>query len=118
MKTSIWYHNEDMCPKKSGHYLAYKLPTFGDDSEGYGLYYWNDYYADWQESMAPHSHSIKVSIWSHCPEHDPNNHMTLQPVPAEILGKKYVKQKSMLGKKYVKHRSLDYQYNVIRGLVR
>lgn len=105
MKTSVWYHNEDMCPKKSGHYLAYKLPTLGDDSEGYGVYYWNDYYADWQESMAPHSHSIRVSIWSDCPEHDPDNHMTLQPVPAEINAWKKVCE-------------AVEQYNIIRGLVR
>jgi len=84
MITSIWKHEEDICPKVSGHYLAYKLPSFGDSEEGYGLYYWDNYYTEWRESKAPHSHSIRVSIWTDCPEHDPDNHISLQPLPAEL----------------------------------
>jgi hypothetical protein len=84
MITSIWKHEDDICPKVSGHYLAYKLPSLGDDEEGYGLYYWDIYYTEWRESKAPHSHSIKVSIWTQCPEHDPDNYVSRQALPAEI----------------------------------
>jgi hypothetical protein len=84
MITSIWKHEEDICPKVSGHYLAYKLPSFGDSEEGYGLYFWDNYYTEWRESKAPHSHSIRVSIWTPCPEHDPNNHVSRQPLPVEL----------------------------------
>jgi len=69
MYTSIWYHVDDNCPKKDGYYLAYKLPTLGDDEEGYGVYYWNNEYTDWSESAAAHSHGIQVSIWAECPNH-------------------------------------------------
>lgn len=105
MITSIWRHEEDICPKYSGYYLAYKLPTLGDDSEGYGLYFWNDYYTEWRESAAPHSHHIKVSIWTACPEHDPDNHIASQPVPAEIAAWKNVCD------------AID-QYNIITKLVK
>ena len=84
MITSIWRHEDDVCPRVSGHYLAYKLPSLGDDQEGYGLYYWDNYYAEWRESKAPHSPSIRVSIWTPCPDHDPDNHISRQPVQAEI----------------------------------
>jgi len=69
MYTSIWYHVGDYRPKKDGYYLAYKLPTLGDDEEGYGLYYWDNEYADWRESAASHSHGVQVSIWAECPNH-------------------------------------------------
>jgi hypothetical protein len=105
MITSIWRHEDDICPKVSGHYLAYKKSTLGDDSEGYGLYYWDDYYTEWRESMAPHSHTIQVSIWTDCPEHDPDNHIASKPVPAEIAAWKNVCD------------AID-QYNMITKLVK
>ena len=104
MHTSIWYHCEDKCPKKSGHYLAYKLPTLGDDEEGYGVYYWNDYYTEWRESMAAHSSTVQVSIWAECPVHNPDNHMPMIPVPAEIDAWKKVLE------------AIE-QYNIVRALV-
>jgi hypothetical protein len=105
MITSIWKHEDDICPKVSGHYLAYKLPSFGDSEEGYGLYYWDNYYTEWRESKAPHSHSIKVSIWTECPEHDPDNHISLQPLPAELSAWKKVCE------------AIDY-FNIITKLVK
>lgn len=105
MYTSVWYHTNERCPKKNGHYLAYKTATLGDDSEGFGLYYWDNYYTEWRGSMALHSSSIEVSIWSECPVHDPDNYMPLKSVPAEINAWKKVCE------------AVD-QYNVIRGLVR
>jgi hypothetical protein len=105
MITSVWKHKEDSCPKVSGHYLAYKLPSFGDSEEGYGLYYWDNYYTEWRESKAPHSHTIRVSIWTPCPEHDPANHISLQPLPAEINAWKKVCE------------AIDY-FNIITKLVK
>jgi hypothetical protein len=86
MYTSIWYHIEDNCPKKDGYYLAYKKSSLGDDEEGYGLYYWDNEYTDWRESAAPHSHGVRVSIWTDCPVHDPDNYKyaPIIPTPAEI----------------------------------
>jgi hypothetical protein len=105
MITSIWQHEDDICPKVSGHYLAYKLPTLGDDEEGYGLYYWDNYYTEWRESMAPHSHSIKVSIWTPCPEYNPEKKALRQPLPAELHAWKNVCD------------AID-KYNMIKELVR
>lgn len=90
MITSIWRHVEDVCPKMAGYYLAYKLPRLGDDEEGYGVYYWDNYYTDWRETAAPHSHGVEVSIWADCPEHDPDNHISRSPVAAEIAAWKNV----------------------------
>lgn len=104
MITSIWQHSEDICPRESGHYLAYKLPTLGDDSEGFGLYYWDNYYTDWRETMAPHSHGVEVSIWTPCPEHDTNGRVH-GPVAAEIAAWKNVCE------------AID-QYNIIKKLVK
>lgn len=95
----------DMRPPKKGHYLAYKLPTLADDNEGYGLYYWNDYQVCWKESMATHSHEIKVSYWCECPllrEHEYNSKI---PTVAELDAWNKV------------HEAVD-QYNMIRTLVR
>lgn len=105
MITSIWCHVEDKCPKHSGYYLAYKLPRLGDDEEGYGLYYWDDYYTDWRESAAPHSRGVEVSIWTSCPDHDMEKHMSRQPLPAEINAWKNVCD------------AID-QYNMITTLVK
>ena len=105
MKTSIWYHVDEKCPKVSGYYIAYKLPSLGDDEEGYGVYYWDDYYTDWRESRVPHSLGVQVSIWTECPEHDPDNHVSSQPVPAEIAAWKKVCE------------AID-QFNIITKLVK
>lgn len=106
MKTSIWYHKEDKLPEKEGYYLAYKLPTFGDDSEGYGIYYWGSYHREWRETIATHSHTIRVSYWSECPsiEYDYNNDASL-PTVAEIDA-------------WNKVQEAINQYNMIRELVR
>ena len=84
MLTNIWYYNEDKTPEKEGHYFGYKLPSIGDDSEGYGLYYWHSYYGEWRESRAPHSHRIRVSMW--CELHDESNSINSRSMPtaAEI----------------------------------
>ena len=105
MITSIWRHEEDICPKVSGHYLAYKKSTLGDDEEGYGLYYWDNYYTEWRESMAPHSSTIQVSIWTDCPDHDPEIHVSRQALPAEIAAWKKVCE------------AIDY-FNIITKLVK
>lgn len=114
MKTSIWYHKEDKLPEKEGYYLAYKLPTFGDDSEGYGMYYWGGYrqeylggyHREWRETVAPHSSSIRVSYWSECPriEDDYTSDASL-PTVAEIDA-------------WNKVQEAINQYNMIRELVR
>lgn len=106
MKTSIWYHSEDTLPEKEGYYLAYKLPTFGDDSEGYGIYYWGTYYHEWRETIAPHSSTVRVSYWSECPrgEDDYTTDVSL-PTVAEIDAWNKVQE------------AID-QYNMIRSLVR
>jgi hypothetical protein len=84
MYTSIWYNIEDTRPLKDGYYLAYKLPTLGDDEEGYGMYYWDSEYTDWRESRATHSHGIRVSLWAELPMHDPRDTTTHIPTVAEI----------------------------------
>ena len=106
MKTSIWYHKEDKLPEKEGYYLAYKTPTFGDDSEGYGVYYWGTYHHEWRESIAPHSSTIRVSYWSECPrlEDDYTSDVSL-PTVAEIDA-------------WNKVQEAINQYNMIRELVR
>ena len=106
MKTSIWYHKEDKLPEKEGYYLAYKIPTFGDDSEGYGVYYWDTYYDEWRETIATHSSTIRISYWSECPriEDDYNNDVLL-PTVAEIDA-------------WNKVQEAINQYNMIRELVR
>lgn len=105
MITSIWFHVEDKCPKHSGYYLAYKLPSLASDEEGYGMYYWDNQYYDWRDSAAPHGHGVEVSIWTSCPEHDPDDHLPLIPTPAEIDAWKKV------------HEAID-QFNMIRTLVK
>jgi hypothetical protein len=84
MITSIWYNMDDTRPLKEGYYLAYKLPTLGDDEEGYGVYYWDGDYRDWRESRAPHSHGINVSIWAEMPVHNPRSRAIHIPTAAEI----------------------------------
>lgn len=84
MMTSIWYRIEDKKPEKEGYYLAYKKSSLGDDEEGFGLYYWGLYHKEWRESGAPHSHSIRVSVWSELPEHDPDNYTYHAPSVAEV----------------------------------
>ena len=84
MITSIWYHMDDNRPSKEGYYLAYKLPTLGDDEEGYGVYYWDSDYTDWRESRAPNSYGMKVSLWAELPLHDPHDSTTHAPSVAEI----------------------------------
>lgn len=83
MFTSIWYHVGDKRPDNEGYYLAYKKSSLGDDDEGYGLYYWGRD-REWRESMAPHSHTVRVSVWSELPEHDPDNYTFHAPSVAEI----------------------------------
>jgi hypothetical protein len=84
MITSIWYHIEDNRPTKTGYYLAYKKPSLGDDSEGYGVYYWDNEYTDWRESAAPHSYGMRVTLWSELPAHDPYDSTTHAPTIAEV----------------------------------
>lgn len=89
MHTSIWYHIADYRPSKTGYYLAYKLPSLGDDEEGYGVYYWDNEYTDWRESAAPHSYGLQVSVWTEYPEHESIAHrrigrITQTPSVAEI----------------------------------
>ena len=84
MITSIWYPMEDSRPTNDGYYLAYKKPSLGDDSEGYGMYYWDNQYTDWRESRVPHSHGLRVSIWAEVPKHDPRENSAHPPSAAEI----------------------------------
>ena len=84
MLTNIWYYNEDKIPEKEGYYFGYKLSTIGDDSEGYGLYYWRSYYGEWRESRAPHSHRIRVSMWCELPDVKDRISSRLLPTAAEI----------------------------------
>jgi hypothetical protein len=84
MITSIWYHIEDHRPTKTGYYLAYKKPSLGDDSEGYGVYYWDSEYSDWRESSSPHSYGLRVTLWSELPAHDPYDSDTHAPSVAEV----------------------------------
>jgi len=84
MITSIWYNIADIRPSKEGYYLAYKKPSLGDDSEGYGVYYWDSEYTDWRESRAPHSHGLRVTLWSELPAHDPYNSTDHLPSVAEV----------------------------------
>jgi hypothetical protein len=84
MITSIWYYIEDHRPTQTGYYLAYKKPSLGDDSEGYGVYYWDNEYTDWRESAAPHSHGMRVSLWAELPAHDPHDSTIHAPSVAEV----------------------------------
>jgi len=84
MITSIWYNIEDHRPLKEGYYLAYKKSSLGDDSEGYGVFYWSQRDSCWRESGAPHSYGLRVSIWAECPEHDPENFTIHAPSVAEV----------------------------------
>lgn len=84
MITSIWYHIEDHRPSKTGYYLAYKKPSLGDDSEGYGVYYWVERDSCWRESSAAHSYGLRVSLWSELPAHDPHISATHAPSIAEV----------------------------------
>jgi hypothetical protein len=84
MITSVWYSTDDHRPSVEGYYLAYKLPTLGDDEEGYGVYYWDEFYRDWRESSSPQSHGVRVSLWSELPPHDPRDNTVHPPSVAEI----------------------------------
>jgi hypothetical protein len=84
MITSIWYTTDDNRPTVEGYYLAYKLPSLGDDSEGYGVYYWDQHDTYWRESAARHSYNIRVSLWAELPQHDPHNNTTHPPSIAEL----------------------------------
>ena len=84
MFTSIWYHDGDKRPSKSGYYLAYKMSTLGDDSEGFESFYWDHDRTVWREFKAPHASAIRVSIWTTCPEHDPDYDNYNEPTVAEI----------------------------------
>ena len=84
--TSIWYHSGDKHPPESGHYVGYKLPTFGDDSEGYDMFYWDNEKREWREFRAPHGSTIIVSYWTECPEIPDQGHVNSLDIPtvAEI----------------------------------
>ncbi len=84
MITSIWYNIEDHTPTIEGYYLAYKKPSLGDDSEGYGVYYWCQRNRCWRESAAPHSYSLGVSIWSALPPYGPYDSTIHAPTVAEV----------------------------------
>lgn len=84
MITSIWYNIEDNTPTVEGYYLAYKKPSLGDDSEGYGVYYWCQRERCWRESAALHSYGLRVTLWSELPEHDPYNSTEHSPSVAEV----------------------------------
>jgi len=84
MITSVWYHMEDHRPSYEGYYLAYKKPSLGDDSEGYGVYYWNQRECYWRESATPHSHNMRVSLWAELPAHDPHDSTIHAPSIAEV----------------------------------
>ena len=105
MLTTVWYHDDDKRPTKSGHYLGYKLPTLGDDSEGYGVFYWDLDRSGWRESSAPHSYAVLLSIWADCPKHDPHDHEFHQPTVAEIDAWKHVQD------------AID-KYNMVRTLLK
>lgn len=66
--TSVWYHTGDKQPPESGYYIGYKLPTIGDDSEGYESWYWDNYKREWREFKASHACTIKVSYWTKAPD--------------------------------------------------
>lgn len=104
--TSVWYHTGDKQPTKSGHYIAYKLPTYGDDSEGYELYYWDLAKREWREFLAPHSSTIYVSYWTKGPDVEHSSHSTTvdMPTPAEIDAWKNVMD------------AID-KYNMVKALV-
>lgn len=84
--TSIWYHTGDKQPPSTGYYIAYKLPTLGDDHEGYELWYWDNEKREWREFRAPHGSAIKVSYWTHGPDIDEINHVCSvnMPTVAEV----------------------------------
>jgi hypothetical protein len=83
MNTTVWYNIEDKVPKNAGYYLAYKKPSFGDDSEGFGVYYYGSFNC-WRESKASHSLNIKVSVWTDMPLHNPQSETSHLPSVAEI----------------------------------
>ena len=107
MITTIWYHGGDKNPDKDGYYLAYKMSSLGDDSEGYGVHYWDNHNRHWRETGARHSSNIRVSIWADPPEHDPDysNYSYSVPTVAEIDAWKNVKE------------AID-QFNMIKELVK
>jgi hypothetical protein len=81
MLTSIWYHMGDKTPTESDFYLAYKLPTIGDDDEGYGLYYWSCATREWRDG----SHAVKISYWTECPADTASMYeYSIMPTVAEI----------------------------------
>ena len=64
MKTSIWYHNADQQPDKSGYYLAYKSYSMGDDSTNAGYYYYSKTSGTWRDSSLNSSHYANVYYWT------------------------------------------------------
>lgn len=83
--TSVWYNMGDKTPSDSGFYLAYKLPTIGDDSQGYDTFYWDKEEKEWREFQSRRSHTVRVNYWSAFPGplHNIPEHVVM-PTVAEI----------------------------------
>jgi hypothetical protein len=64
MKTSIWHHNADRQPDKSGYYLAYKSYSMGDDSTSAGYYYYSKTSGTWRDSSLHSAHYANVYYWT------------------------------------------------------
>jgi len=64
MKTSIWHHNADRQPDKSGYYLAYKSYSMGDNETDTGYYYYNKLANEWRDSKLSQAHYANVYYWT------------------------------------------------------
>jgi hypothetical protein len=64
MKPCIWWHTADRSPDKKGYYLAYKGPSFGDDSSGIRRYYYDNKTGNWTTGSTMQDHGVNVYYWT------------------------------------------------------
>ena len=111
MKTSIWHHNADRQPDKSGYYLAYKSYSMGDDSTNAGYYYYSKTSGTWRDSSLHSAHYANVYYWT---DADPEGWVNSDPPLTKR--KKVVDENPALQIAWHNVQEAIRQYEIIKAL--
>ena len=110
MKTSIWHHNTDRQPDKSGYYLAYKSYSMGDNETDTGYYYYNKLANEWRDSKLSQAHYANVYYWT---DADPEGWVNSDP---PLTQRKAAKSNPALEIAWNNVQEAIRQYEIIKAL--
>lgn len=113
MKTSIWYHTADRQPSKTGHYLAYRSYSMGDDSTDTGYYYYNTSTKGWTDGSSSYAHYANVYYWT---DADPDAWVDADP-PVTQRKKKKQEVHPALQEAWQNVQEAIERYEVLKALI-